>query len=652
MCVALGGAVAAPSAMAQAPANWQDFDFGVPIQTPFVCEYPYGLEAAADPNPNCQAAERVTTYRYRNTMGMWQPFDPAAPRPTDIAEATVNGVVVPMIAKTIVGKTPNGSSFAISILQDPAKGENDLSGWNGKLFIGYGGGVQANYRTGTGCGWNANRAFMGDNSGMGINDVPAERGYATACGSLMVMGTNNDDVKSAETTAQIKSIFVELYGEPQFTLGAGASGGSMQQHLIANNYPGLLDAIIPSRSYPDGLTFLQPLYDCELLVNYYENSDLFWTDQARTAVDGYATSRWCAQDSGERYPNDEPTNCAGVVEDALANTPALATAGVRCTYADNMRYVYGLAEIEGALDALGNPAPMAAPLPWDNVGLQYGLQAFNEGKISFAQFIDLNQNIGGIDINGNIMEQRTAADPAVVQIAYETGRIVSGIPLGDIPILDIRRWRDLPLATDNPNNLDVHDYVHSRAIEARLVEVHGDHDNHVKIVTSDGPQTSASAQGVAMARGIAQLDQWLTAIQAAEEADGNLYPTRHALVVATRPADFVDACYLTIPAPAPQNVYAQKIDSQQLCDQLFPYNSHPRLVAGGPVTEDVIKCTLKAVDPSDYSMQLSDAQLDQIRQVFPDGVCDWSQDGVGQVPQLGTWISYDGQGGWTVGQPF
>jgi len=38
----------------------------------------------------------------------------------------------------------------------------------------------------------------------------------------------------------------------------------MQQHMIGNNYPGLLDGIMPARSYPDTMSFLQPLYDCEL----------------------------------------------------------------------------------------------------------------------------------------------------------------------------------------------------------------------------------------------------------------------------------------------------------------------------------------------------------------------------------------------------
>jgi hypothetical protein len=359
-------------------------------------------------------------------------------------------------------------------------------------------------------------------------------------------------------------------------------------------------------------------------------------------VDGYSTSLWCAQDDGERYPNDEATNCNGAVTDAITNSPELQMAGVRCTYADNLRYIYGLAEVEGATDALGNPTPMAAPFPWDNVGVQYGLKAFNDGLIDFDHFADLNANIGGLDINGSPTGDRTAADPAVVQIAYETGRINTGENLGDIPILDIRRWRDLPRAVDNPNNLDVHDAVHTRAMELRLIAANGDAINQVIITTIDGPQNVGSPQGVAMARGVAQLDEWLTAIAAAEAADGQVFGTRHELVNATKPADFVDACY---------PVTDLKVTDLALCNQLFPIHAHPRLIAGGPGTEDIIKCELKEVDAADYSAQLSAEQLNRLREIFPEGVCDWSKPGVGQVAMLGTWLAYDGMGGWTVGVP-
>jgi hypothetical protein len=75
--------------------------------------------------------------------------------------------------------------------------------------------------------------------------------------------------------AKVKEYFIETYGVPLYTLGQGGSGGSMQQQQIANAYPGLLDGIMPERLYADQLTFLQPLYDCELLVNVFKQGT--WT---------------------------------------------------------------------------------------------------------------------------------------------------------------------------------------------------------------------------------------------------------------------------------------------------------------------------------------------------------------------------------------
>ena len=171
--------------------------------------------------------------------------------------------------------------YLINILHDPAAGplpsafaNSPASGWNGKLVYSFGGGVQANYHMGRGLGGmtGTDKKFYMEDLGAGFLDYFVARGYAVAAGSLNVMGSNNDDVKSAETVAKVKEHFIEEFGPPLFTIGHGASGGSMQQHLIGNNYPGLLDAIMPARSYPDVMSFLQPLYDCELLQHVFDTS--------------------------------------------------------------------------------------------------------------------------------------------------------------------------------------------------------------------------------------------------------------------------------------------------------------------------------------------------------------------------------------------
>jgi len=65
-------------------------------------------------------------------------------------------------------------------------------------------------------------------------------------------------------------------------------------------------------------------------------------------------------------------------------------------------------------------------------------------------------------------------------------------------------------------------------------------------------------------------------------------------------------------------------------------------VAGAPPANDVLKCSLKRFDRSDYTRSLTADQLTGLSEIFPEGVCDWTQPGVGQVPLAGTWAFYSG----------
>ena len=78
------------------------------------------------------------------------------------------------------------------------------------------------------------------------------------------------------------------------------------------------------------------------------------------------------------------------------------------------------------------------------------------------------------------------------------------------------------------------------------------------------------------------------------------------------------------------------------CHEIFPIGTDARMVAGAPWANDILKCTLKPIDEGDYVQSLTDQQLDRLEQVFSEGVCDWTQPGVGQVPLAGTWAFYTG----------
>jgi hypothetical protein len=64
------------------------------------------------------------------------------------------------------------------------------------------------------------------------------------------------------------------------------------------------------------------------------------------------------------------------------------------------------------------------------------------------------------------------------------------------------------------------------------------------------------------------------------------------------------------------------------------------MVAGGPVTNDILKCQLKEIDFSDYRVQFTQEEKERFDRIFPEGVCDWSKPGVGQRRPARTWLSY------------
>ena len=115
----------------------------------------------------------------------------------------------------------------------------------------------------------------------------------------------------------------------------------------------------------------------------------------------------------------------------------------------------------------------------DNVGVQYGLLALQRGEITPEQFADLNAKVGGIDIDGNFIPQRTAADPDALRIVYETGRINSGTGAADIPEIDTR-------IGNQGDDTGFHPAFHSFTYRARLDKANGHHDNQVIWLSAPG----------------------------------------------------------------------------------------------------------------------------------------------------------------------
>lgn len=594
--------------------------FSGPRQSPWICEtQASGLGSPPVSGP-CVSATRYDWF-YRTTSGTFAPLPTVAPPyPADLAQTTtIDGNTVNYIVRVESG-TINESIYRIAILDDPMSpisnpwssgGKKPGAGWNGKLAWPFGGGCSPGYRSGSNTVQSA------------LQNTPLSLGFAVAFGTRNTLGTGCNDVISAETLMMIKERFVEHYGTPKFTIGSGGSGGAIQQHYIAQNYPGLLDALTPGISYPDLASIVMDVTDCKLLGNYFNNiaNPAQWPGHRQAAVDGYAvatagaqTGRTVCQNGWAGFADNwvNPTNgFSAVVPVSVRYNPVSNPTGVRGTYWD------------GNVNSFGrDPLTGFARSPYDNVGIQYGLHAVNAGAITAEEFVHLNENIGGIDIDGNLIARRTSGDLTAIRREYQTGRIVTSFENMTLPIIDTRNYTDLIA--------DIHTRERTLMFLERMKNANGTTENQVNWTTS-GTGAPDLARMALLAH-----NEWLENI-AADSSDMP-YAVK---VIRNKPETVKDACW----------VNGTKIEEPiswsptTACNQAIPVHRNVRLVAGGPLTGDVLKCKLVPIDFGAYGVVFSAAQQARLRAAFPEGVCDWSRKGVEQHKLSDTWLNY-GTGRW------
>ncbi|WP_116951836.1 DUF6351 family protein [Jiangella endophytica] len=583
-----------------------------PQQTPYTCTTDLfrlvgGATLGAPLDDDCSAATRVD-YAYRTTAGQTRPLPDPSTRPADLAwTTTLTGDTVPFLIRIETG-TLNRAIYQISVLHDPAAPDPAFDrrgpGWNDRLIYTFGGGCRRGWYT------------QGTDTGGVLDPWMLGRGYAVASASLNVFGNNCNDLLAAETMMMVKERFVERHGEPLFTIGWGSSGGSYQSHQIADNYPGLLDGIVVGRSFPDVASATNlTLFDARLLEHYFtEVAPAEFSQEQQRQIAGFL--RWQSignlsdganrLDPAAEFPAELP---AALRYDADTNP-----GGARGDVYDHTVNVYGRDPVTGF-----------ARRPLDNVGVQYGLVALNSGAITVEQFLDLNEGIGGLDADARPTARRTVADPIATRAAYDTGRILSGgLGLAATPIIDYRAY------SEDATNGDIHMATHGFATRARLEAANGDADNQVFLV-EDSRYGGFSLNSPTLRYALSSMDQWLTALA----GDDSALPA-HERVVRNRPAELADACWSRDAQPR-RIVQPITADNAGECGRLYPAFSTPRLVAGAPLTDDVVACRRKEVEWSDYAVGLTKTERSRLLATFPSGVCDWSRPGVGQRPPRGTW---------------
>ncbi len=586
---------------------------------------------------DCEYPTRVRYYYRQQESGEFLPLEEAD---GDIEQITVDGRRVDYVVRYETG-TINRFFYAIAVLARPDERDAgpDTSLWNRRLIYQFRGGVGIGWRQG-----NLSRRYV-----LEERQRELARGYAVVH-STGNQSRNHFNIRLAEDTARrVKRQFTALYGEASYTMGVGPSGGAIQQYLLAQNAPGLLDGAIALYAYPDMITQTIHVQDCELLEYFVEVTDhdnpLWNSWDNRSLIQGLNAS----DDADNRYAPGQ--RAADLLRGRWSRLEGLSgssecVSGWRglIPLVSNPRFIDNLSDYSVTLQqqvhwshwdsvpsVYGRDANGHAWRTWDNVGVQYGLTSMRSGDLPIDTFLKLNREIGGwkspeemqperfwflngglwpIDLSfwsdhnmtrppaPGVPAPRTVGDRPAMQAAWLSGEVFSGVI--DIPVIDARHYLD--------PELDMHHSLASFTTRSRMQDVMGNADlQRIWVAHPDfDPRPLA----------IDAMDQWLT--------NGIDQP----------PASATDRCF-----DASGGVIAEgagvwdgswnDASRRGACLSRYPFYRTSRQVAGDGMRADVFQCHLQSVDQAidegvygDRDMQ---AYRDRLRRIFPAGVCDYSR---------------------------
>jgi len=629
--------------------------FSGPRQAVFLCSTD-AHRARAQLGPitdqaTCSVDRRVD-FVYRSTAGTWKPYVAGAPRPADMTQTTtMDGRTVDFVVRWERG-TIDRFIYSLATLspatQDAAK--PDLTAWNGVLLDKFEGGVAIGHYQG-----NPQPDSMLYLPGLAL-------GYAIAYSTGNVTNTHYNLQLGGETAIMVKDRFVSAYGEPRYTVAVGGSGGAIQQYVYGQNHPGLIDAAVAQYSYPDMVTQTIHVGDCELLERWADSKVIaegplsMWRNWLnRTLIEGLNASPLVTNPYAALMPympagSDECINGWRGLS-PLALNPLFGTApgitpaqqaAVEWTHWGDLVNIYGT-------DASGY-----ARSPWDNVGVQYGLESLRNGKITPAQFLDLNANVGSwkessqmvqegcpfvpglpctpqtIDVwsarnmnlspdGGATPAPRREGNRDAMYAAYRSGMVFRGKI--DIPIIDWRHYLE--------DALDMHNSHQSFASRQRMLNYDGDASNQVIWFTDARPARAFDQTAMALQ----VMEQWMDNIAA--------HPNRG--VAHNKPAQAVDSCFATDGSliASGRDVWNGILDDRPAgaCTQRFQLHETSRIVAGGPIEGGVFKCALQPVSRAIAhglygAWQPTSTERARLEQIFPTGVCDYTKRDQGLPPEL------------------
>ncbi|KZN35283.1 hypothetical protein N480_19760 [Pseudoalteromonas luteoviolacea S2607] len=476
------------------------------------------------------------------------------------------------------------------------------------------------------------------------------QGYAVISSSGNKTSYTYNMLLAEDTARRVKKQFVSLYGNPLYTVGVGGSGGGLAQYLIAQNSTGILDGLIPLYSYPDMITQTTYALDCDLLNNYFtfraEDKKAWRNWERRRLIEGMNAINDFPQKAGFLQPLNQlmsgfvPSFPEGNSEcingyfglSAFINNPRqgfireLFTEHVvdstNWSYWQDMSHVFG---VDGNGHGLST---------WDNIGVQYGLNALKNKQISIEEFLHINANIGSwkpqaqmqqesialpfghkipiwltlwgnhnITTPENLVAPRHLGSIQAMNKAYQSGQVFIGRV--NIPIIDARHYLE--------NELDMHHMSASFYSRLRIENANGHSNNHIIWVAHKDHDPTHHA--------FEMMDQWLL----------TLGSSASQTVASSKPENLKDSCFNedgSIHASGKQ-VFDGTWNNQSngACQTRFPMFSTSRIEAGGSWDGTMFKCPLIPVDQAIAKGIYAPVNLNQyvseLKAVFPDGVCDY-----------------------------
>ena len=599
-----------------------------PHVKPFVCQteefkLPDGSAIGAPLDADCAVATRVQYVYMPEGADTLKPLPSPMPSslPVDVVmTTTTGGKRLPFVVRVETGSMNRGI-YQNAVLHDPTRDAAPTPftappGWNRRLIALHGVGCPT--------GWFRQGGVMGVDPLKGANVARLGEGYALFINTLNHPTNSCNALLAGETTMMGKEHFIETFGVPDFTISMGTSGGAYTSLQVADAFPGLIDGVVITSTFPDALSIAVAGLDARLLMHYFTGTNAAGFSEAQqVAVGGYRGMKAMIDAANQAQRTDpvpgrkeiegyDSARWHASVPAALRYHPTSNREGARPTVFDIARNIYGT-----------DPATGFALRPYDNVGVQYGLAALKSGAITMAQFLDLNERIGGYDQDASYTTPRAVGDAGAIKRAYQSGLTLDGGGgLASIPVFDAGSYRE---------EARYHYAWFHFAVRERMRNENGRANNHL------------------MWRGTVPADRswdlitrWLAAIKA-DTSHASAPDTAWERMMRNRPADAVDGCWTAATNTTPAEFIAEpqtfSRESTSRCNTLYPSYSFTRQVAGGPLDANVLKCQLRPIDAADYGTTLSATDRQRLERIFPGGVCDWSKSGVNQT-RVVPWASF------------